>query len=410
AFAQTPLDIRGEGQPAEMELSLYMAPCPDEEGPVLWLRCGDRELAFPGPAAEEAVMWALILLAKDEPSLQGKSLLKLRVETYSASQQALAAKLLASSDFWQHSLSAEALPKVMEETLQRSVRQLEEYVPAFTDRPFCNTGKEKVRRSLDLFARERQIKLEELAEELYGTHRFEDTLNAWIARTGKTPAFQQAMVQARDRIAEALFHLPMMEVPVRLRDAVQELARRHDPKGELEKARNAQRAKVSVRHLSADTIEDKFKGVNELYRSAAREMLCGAMLEPVAAWLRARVDEQMPTALRTLQDWDRSLRDFCKLSESGERVKIGWDRCGELKDEELSVAEDGWTAAMLRDLYTNAGIRNSYYVMAWICSQASCEEAKKSIDQMVREIVPLQGMTEQLVVALMQRPIQVPRR
>ena len=407
AVAQIPLDIRGEEQPADLDLWMERAPCPEEEGEVLWLRCGEQRFALLGEDPSDTLMWTLYCLAKELPALRALRTAKLRAETYSASQQALAAKLLRSADYWQQTLSTELLPKLLEGRISKEIRELTDMAPRSTDRPFTAEGRERVKASLNLFAKERQEKLSSLAKELYGERPFSESLRDWTRRMEQEPAFREALQRAREEISKELFRLPMMEVSVRLRDAVQELERRFDPREDLQKAAEALRAQAPVKRLEPGTIQSIFKTAEEHYREAARKSIASAMLAPLAAWLKERVEGQMPSALRTMQDWNRSLRDFCRIHSGEDRLPIGWDRCGELRDEELTVAEDGWTGPFLRDLYHSAAIRG-YDVLTWAGSPAAIESVRPISPEMAREMLGLQGMTEQLVVALLQRPILTP--
>lgn len=410
AISQLPLDRKTNPGDAELKLTLSMEPCPGEASPMLCLRCGDQRFFYPEPASEDGVMWTLYVLVRALPSLEGKTIAKLRAVTYSADQQALAARLLNSADYWQQTLSAEVLPPVLEKAVRSSIGGMLSHAPRFSERPLTAGGHELVQSAAHrLRAPLQQIKRGELARRLYGDQPFEQDLDAWCRMLqGKKP-FREALMRAEMMVSDALFHLPMMESVVRLRDAAQELSLRFDTKEDQRRLAEALDAPGDYKRLPREQIKQIFAEVDRIGKEIAEKKLSALLLKPLAMRLRAREEEVIPTALDAMREWNCSLREFCRVAGEDDRLNIGWDRCGELRDEDLMINENGWSGWMLRRLYTGIGARDGYYVINWFCSRGVYELARDHIEQMSHEMTPLPGMTEKLVVALQYSPIREDR-
>lgn len=406
AIAQLPLDMRQDPCDADLELWLSLEPCQGEREPVLCLRCGEDCFYFPGPEPENGVMWTLYALAMELPFLRGKSPAKLRTVTYSADQQALAARLLKSADYWQRTLAAETLPPLLEKAVTAGVKGMLSRAPRFSERPYTASGRELLARSQRLLPPSaQQTRCGELAARLWGEEPFEQDLDAWCAMMKRRPAFAAALKQAEAQVCGELFRMPMMESVVRVRDAVQELSQHFDVKEEQRRVSAELDAPLDFKRLPPEEIRRLFVELDRAYESMARKKIAAALLEPLAQKLKKRVEDAIPSALAALRDWNRSLRGFCRVNGHEERLNIGWDCCGELRDEDLLVVENGWSDAMLRDLNTRSGVVDGYYLACWFCSSGIYTRTREYNEQMSSEMAPIPGMTEHLIVALMQKPI-----
>ena len=405
AITQLSLDERAREEEADLLISLGTEPCPGEKEKLLCLRCRDERYYFPDPNSEEAVMWTVYSLVKDLTWRQGKSPAKLRCITYSADQQALAARVLNTAEYWQHTLGAEVLPPLLEKAVTGAVSALERHAPCFAGRPLTAAGRDLIQQSLRLLpppARQ-QMSGRELARLLYGEQPFEQDLDAWCRLMAKRQDFAAALERAENQIASVMFHMPMMETVVRLRDAVQELGQRYAAQEERRALAAALEGPVSFKRLEQGEVERLFAEPERICAEMARKKIAAAMLEPLAARLKRRVDQATPRALAAMRDWNRSLRDFCRV-DVDERLNVSWEQ-SELREDDLIINDNGWSDSMLRGLYTNSGVIGGFYVCAWFCNPGLITRTREQNEQMSEEMSPIPGMTEHLIAALLQQPI-----
>ena len=405
AVTQLSLDEReGEGE-AGLLVCLDLEPCPGGEEELVCLRCGEERFFFPEENCEDAVMWTVYSLARDLPWLRGCSPARLKCVTYSADQQALAARVLSTAEYWQHTLGAEVLPPLLEKAVSGAVAPMEKRAPRFTGRPLGPAGRDLVQQSLRLLPPpgRQQMSGRELARLLYGEQPFERELDAWCGLMAHRPEFTAALERAEGQIAAALFHRPMLEALVRLRDAVQELGQRFSVQEERRALASALEGPVTFKRLEQGDVERAFAEAERICAVMARKKIAAALLEPLAARLKRRVEEATPRALTAMRDWNRALRDFCRV-EVEERLDVSWERA-ELEEDDLIIRDNGWSDPMLRTLYTNSGLIGGYYVSTWLCSPGLKERTREKNEQMSDKMSPVPGLTEHLIVALMHQPI-----
>ena len=405
AVTQLSLDEREGEDEANLLIRLDLEPCPGSGEEMVCLRCREDRFYFPEENCEDAVMWTVYSLARDLPWLRGSSPARLKCITYSADQQALAARVLSTAEYWQHTLGAELLPPLLEKAVIGCAAAMEKRAPRFAGRPLGPAGRDLVQQSLRLLPppSRQQMSGRELARLLFGERPFEQELDAWCGLMAKRPEFTAALERAEGQIAAALFHWPMMEAGVRLRDAVQELGQRFSVQEERRALASALEGPVIFRRLEQDEIERMYAEAERICAAMAKKKIAAALLEPLAARLKRRVEEATPAALAAMREWSRALRDFCRVDVE-ERLDVSWERA-ELDENDLIINDNGWSDIMLRALYTNAGLIGGYYVSTWFCSTGLAERTREKNEQMSEKMSPVPGMTEHLIAALMHQPI-----
>ncbi len=405
AITRLSLDERGAEDEADLLICLDLELCPGAGEEMVCLRSREDRFYFPEENCEDAVMWTVYSLARDLPWLRGNSPARLKCVTYSADQQALAARVLSTAEYWQQSLGADVLPPMLEKAVIGITAPMEKRAPRFSGRPLGSAGRDLVQQSLRLLPppSRQQMSGRELARLLYGEQPFEQELDAWCGLMAKRPDFTAALERAEGQIAAALFQRPMMEAGVRLRDAVQELGQRFSVQEERRALASALEGPVTFKRLDQTEVERMFGDADRICAAMARKKIAAALLEPLAARLKRRVEEATPLALAAMRDWNRSLRDFCKV-EVEERLNVSWERA-QLDEDDLIINDNGWSDTMLRTLYTNSGLIGGFYVNTWFCSPGLVERTREKNEQMSDKMTPVPGMTEHLIVALMHQPI-----
>ena len=396
-----PVDAR-----ADLEVTICQEPCPGEEDPCLALRCEEKCFYFADEDPCISLLWTLYAMVQTLPFIQGITCAKIIAVNYSSMQQSLASSLLASAEYWQGALTAGVLAPILKAVIAEHAQGLVRQAPAFSSRPVTESGWAEIQKASGLFAKKKQVRLQELAEQLFGQGDFVQELDAYCALLPRRDEFTQAVDAAFSSAAQQLYRLPLLEFEVRLNDAINELKNELSATNEMSSASKVLDKTATVKHLGPDQLRQVFEQADSLYTKIAEYKVKIVFLEALAERLKKKIAESVPRVLSTMQSWNRVLRPFCKIGTVKDKLDLGWDCCETLSPEQLRAEDNGWDGQMLYKLQTSAGIKGRYYLEAWLCSTKTYELCRNNASMFLSKMVEVPGLTEQLMIAFMAETIQ----
>lgn len=397
-----PLPVQTEG--GDLKVRICMAPCPGEDS-CLCLQWEERSYFFAKDDQRSALIWTLYALVTDQAWFKKLSRAKICAITYSANQQGLASALLSTVDYWQSTLSEGVLTALIRDAVKHASQKLAAAIPNFSARPVTELGMTFIRSTGGLFYRKQQIRLSELAEKLYGQYDFSEDIDAYCRFLLKRDDFNDAINEAFTAVSQSLYRLPLMEFSVRLRDAIEEL-RAAESDDYVRRAASAMEKSAYIRRLDYKQLGQIFAEADEQYRAMAEFRVRALVLNTLAARLQSFFNDVLPRTLRSIQEWNRSLRPFCKVGPIRDRLGIGWDQCGDISSDALRINDSSWDSQMLYALQTNTNIVDGYYLQTWFCSTRTFGEPFVQNGMFANSMTPVPGMAEQLMVGYMAESLQ----
>lgn len=389
---------------ADLELRIGMESVPDGEGICLALHCEEKSFYFVHGDACNSLVWTLYALVRNLPFMRDKTRAKILAVTYSAMQQSLASSILASVEYWQRSLSEGVLKPVIQNAIEGHAQELARLAPTYSSRPVTESGWNEIKRTMVLLPKRRQTSVQELSNCLFGEGDFEERLDAFCQLLVNRREFKDAVNSAVSSAAQSLCRFPLLNLEVRLRDAINEQKKELSAEIEIDVVKQALNKTVTVNKLSPEWIRKIFADADDIYAIIAKYKISILLLEALEKGLKEQYGQAVPKLLKTLQDWNKALHPFCKIGTVKKPLEIGWNCCEELPPECLYVKENEWDERMLYKLQTSEN--RSYYRETWFCSENVYEISRQNESMFINSMCPVYGLAEHLMVAFMTDIIQ----